>query len=302
MIKNIIIIILNLSTGFFIKAQEIDSKKFQLFSIESELLKQSKTFNFISLPNNVIKEDIILVSNEKYYSSNDYNLEWDVYFSKTKKQKPAIILIHGGGWFSGNKNMNQQLCVALANLGYQCFSINYRLSHQAKYPAAILDVEIAFKKLLKQAKKYNINKNQIVILGCSSGGLLATLFGTKNSKIKAVINIDGILAFDHKESKEGEMAAYWLNASLNENRLIWQEASPLYQVNEKFPPILFVNSGIERFHAGRNDFIFKLNEMGIYNELQTFENCPHTFWLFNPWFEPTIVSINNFLSYIFKLN
>ena len=66
------------------------------------------------------------------------------------------------------------------------------------------------------------------------------------------------------------------------------------------PPILFVNSQWNRFHAERNDMIRILSQYGIYSEIKTFENSPHSFWFFNPWFEKTVTFTTQFLDKILK--
>lgn len=53
-------------------------------------------------------------------------------------------------------------------------------------------------------------------------------------------------------------------------------------------------------HAGRDDYLKVLNTNGIYSEVHEFENSPHSFCLFNPWFEPTIGYIDGFLKKVFK--
>jgi pectinesterase len=41
-------------------------------------------------------------------------------------------------------------------------------------------------------------------------------------------------------------------------------------------------------HAGRDDFITVLKQNNIYSEVKTFEGAPHTFLLFDPWFDSTV--------------
>ncbi len=71
-------------------------------------------------------------------------------------------------------------------------------------------------------------------------------------------------------------------------------------VGSKSPPILFVNSSIPRFHAGRNDLIKVLDRYGIFSQVHTFDKSPHPFWLFHPWFEPTVQKVRGFLDRVFK--
>ena len=53
-------------------------------------------------------------------------------------------------------------------------------------------------------------------------------------------------------------------------------------------------------HAGRDDFRKVLDQYGIYSEVQTFPDAPHSFPLFEPWFAPTVHYIVRFLDKIFK--
>jgi len=66
-------------------------------------------------------------------------------------------------------------------------------------------------------------------------------------------------------------------------------------VNENSPPILFINSSQPRFHSGRDEVVEKLDMFSIYSEIHTFDDAPHSFWLFDPWFERTGTYIVQFL-------
>jgi pectinesterase len=125
------------------------------------------------------------------------------------------------------------------------------------------------------------------------------------SQVNAVIDIDGTLSFVHPESSEGDdskkMSAgtYWFGYSKKENPKLWEAASPLSYVSAATPPTLFINSSVARMHAGRDDYRKVLDENGIYSEVHEFDNSPHSFCLFNPWFDPTIQYIDGFLTKVF---
>jgi len=53
-------------------------------------------------------------------------------------------------------------------------------------------------------------------------------------------------------------------------------------------------------HAGRNDFIKVLDENHIYNEVHGFDDAPHSFPLFYPWFDPMLKYIDDFLRKVFQ--
>lgn len=266
------------------------------FTIFSEYKKQLKKYPSIKIAESKSTPLLIEEKNIAYQSFSNRVLHLDSYVFKSDKKLPAIIMLHDGGWKSGDKSMLQPFAEAIAVKGYQCFVIEYRLSDEAKYPAGIDDVMKAIDFIKNNEQKFNIDTKKIAILGRSSGGQMASLIGTKfNKDIKAIINIDGILAFHHPESAEGKYAALWLGGTYEEIPEIWNDASALTHTDKNTPPILFINSQHDRFHAGRNDMIEKLNKYKIYSKVEQIQDSPHTFWLFHPWFEQTIQYTINFL-------
>lgn len=110
----------------------------------------------------------------------------DIYLPDEKKEKyPVIIFIHGGAWMSGDKRENFSLPI-LRGLkeGYAVISINYRLSGEATFPAAIEDVKAAIRFIRANANKYNLDVEQITLFGRSSGANLATLAGVTSGTTK----------------------------------------------------------------------------------------------------------------------
>jgi len=258
-----------------------------------------------------------------YYSFENRELHADLFYpdKKVSEKIPAIILIHGGGWASGNKSHLVPMSQMLAVHGFFAATAEHRLSPEAKYPAAITDLKTFVKWVKKNADKFNIDTTKIAVLGCSSGATLASFLGTtaENSKfsshefernfsdrVQAIINIDGIVDFtDPAESgkdtnpEKPSAGARWFGFTFQQNPMIWMEASPLIYVNKNTPPTLFINSSIPRFHAGRDEFISMLNQYGTYSEVHTIENTPHPFWLFHPWFDEIPEKITAFLNKVF---
>ena len=294
-------------------AQEI--KKDTSYTIHSSFLKYKKQFPEIEIVQPKRFLNVIEKATIKYKNLENRNLYLDAFINDSDKN-PAVILVHGGGWKSGNKLHMKPLAQFIASKGYSCFAIEYRLSDEAKYPAAIFDVKKAIQFIKENAKEFHVDTTKVAILGASSGAQMATLIGTTNnnskfeintnlktsSSVQAIINLDGILAFNHPESKEGKVAGLWLGGTFKEKPAVWTDASALTHTNKNSPPILFINSQYERFHAGRDDMIKILESNTIYNRVETFSNSPHTFWLFHPWFYQTIDYIVTFLDYTFKNN
>jgi acetyl esterase/lipase len=258
-----------------------------------------------------------------YCKTGERELLLDAFYpaEKSKIKRTAILIIHGGGWRSGNRTQHYPLAQRLANLGYVCFTPEYRLSTEALFPAAVYDIKAAIRWIKKSAGQYNIDTNKITVLGFSAGGELAAFIATTNgnitfegtecnlkysSSVKAVVDIDGTLSFVHPESGEGDdrkrisAATNWFGVPKKHNPDLWKQASPLTYAGKTTPPTLFINSSVEKMHAGRGDYIKILNENNIYSEVKGFENSPHSFCLFEPWFEPTVKTIDGFLKKVFS--
>lgn len=281
-----------------------------------------KKFPDITIVHEFKYSDVAEKKGLTYCTINGRKLIVDAFMPNGKglKKIPAVIMIHGGGWRSGNRSQHYPLAERLAHNGYACFTPEYRLSTEALFPAAVYDIKAAIRWVKANASMYNIDTAKIVIAGFSAGGELAGFIGTTGNmplfegcdcnsalttNVAAVIDIDGTVSFTNSESGEGDdskhtsAATYWFGYPKKGNEVLWEAASPLSYVSAKTPPTLFINSGVDRMHAGRKDYIDVLDSNHIYSEVHTFEGAPHSFCLFNPWFEPTIKYIDGFLKKVF---
>lgn len=95
--------------------------------------------------------------------------------------RPAIVYMHGGGWTGGTPRTTgafsnwPEVLASFAARGYVVASIQYRLSGEAPFPAAIQDVKNAIRWLRANAKTYGIDTQRFVTWGVSAGGQLAGL-------------------------------------------------------------------------------------------------------------------------------
>ncbi len=290
------------------------------YSSHSALKNTLKTHPDIRLVPEQLSPRVLEKRDLHYCSGGVRPLSIDAFYpADTSRLHPAILIIHGGGWRSGNRFQHIPLAQRLATLGYVCFTVEYRLSTEALYPAAVKDLKTAVRWIRANAGRFHVDKNHITALGFSAGGQLAALLGNTNgnpelegtlcyrdqsSAVQTIIDIDGILAFIHPESGEGDdsrsvsAATRWFGYAKSENPSLWHSASALTHVSRSTPPTLFLNSAVDRMHAGRADYIQKTTSFGIYTEVHTFENAPHSFILFDPWFEPSVRYIDQFLKKI----
>lgn len=290
------------------------------FTTAREYEKLKKHYPFIEIARPASQSGILVQKNIPYKTTVNRNLQLDVFQPASKSSnRIAILIIHGGGWRSGDRSQHHALAQRLASKGYVCFTPEYRLSTEALYPAAMEDVADAVRWIRSKARQYAIDTSRIAVAGFSAGGQMAALLGTTAGKIfpasvaaqhtaavQAVIDMDGTLSFIHHESGEGDdskktsAATFWFGYSKATNPSLWKQASPLTFAGRYTPPTLFLNSSVDRMHAGREDYRKTLDQYGIYHDVKTFSGAPHAFPLFLPWFDSTVQLIDGFLKKVFQ--
>lgn len=117
------------------------------------------------------------------YAAESSAQKMDIYLPKEGKGPfPVILAIHGGGFASGDKGtMEVDGQLTGLNRGYAVVSINYRLSGEAKFPAALMDAKAAVRFLRAHAGEYQLDGSRIAAWGDSAGANLAALAGTTAS-------------------------------------------------------------------------------------------------------------------------
>lgn len=294
------------------------------FTTSSSTVKVLKDYPFAKPVISKLPEGIKFHENLIYTTYGERQLHLDLFepVDKSKGPYPAVLIIHGGGWRTGDKKMEWPTAQHLAAFGYVTATVEYRLSPEALYPAAVYDLKAAIRWLRTNAEQYNINPDKIAVSGCSAGGELAAFLGTTgdqpkfegegktpniSTRIQAVVDVDGIVDFTHpaesnKDNNPEKPSAgkAWFGYSYKENPEPWIEASPINYVNENTPPFLFINSSLPQYHAGRDYMIEKFNIYKIFSEVHTIKGTPHPFWLFHPWFDEYLGYMVKFLDKILK--
>lgn len=283
-------------------------------------------YPFIHVADRLVPESIQEIKNITYVRYGKRVLQLDLYLPKSAsiQQKPGIVFVHGGGWRAGFRTNFAPMAIGMAERGYVTAIISYRLSPEAQYPAAIHDVKAAIRWLRKNAKKYGVNPDQIAVGGGSAGGQIANLVGVTNglakfdpqakssrvsSAVQAIVNIDGLSDFTSEAArfyeddprKNPSAAGAWFGGRYGEKKALWHEASPLFYVNKDTPPILFLLSAQERFSLGHKEMIEKMKRFDIFYQVRQIPSSPHSFWLFDPWLQPSVDIVANFLDGQFKI-
>ncbi len=302
------------------------------FQVSAQTIPRDTTYNPQSAWRKVVKKyptaqlvvpqknaGVRKIYNQVYATIDSINygkraLHLDVFSPQKPGIYPAVIMIHGGGWRSGDRSMEYPMAQFMAAHGYVAVTVEYRLALEALYPNAVYDIKAAIRYVKKHAADWGIDTARIAIEGNSAGGQLATLVGmtsgiplfegklgdtTCSSRIQAVVDIDGLVDFLAPNSLNQPKYPDWLGGPFALKAETWKEASPIFWVNKTSPPILFVTSTVPRFTAGMAEMMDLYEQFGLDAEKHKIPDTPHTFWLFEPWFTPTVGYMKAFLDRVF---
>lgn len=115
-----------------------------------------------------------------YARYGNREVKLDLYLPRTPAGNaiPCIVVIHGGGWRSGDKTRFAPIAAALAEQGFAAACIGYRLLPEVEFPAPILDCKAAVRWVRAHATRYGIDPDRLGAIGGSAGGHLVAMLGT----------------------------------------------------------------------------------------------------------------------------
>lgn len=189
--------------------------------------------------------------------------------SKSTKQLPVVIFVHGGYWTEGDKDTYGFLGRNFSKKGVVTVIPSYTLSPKANYDTMATDIAKALEWTINNISAYNGDPNEIYLMGHSAGGHLIALISTNpkylesSSVIKGVILNDaaGLDMFSYLQENP-PTTKYNYITTWTTTPAEWKNASPLYFVDEKAPPFLiYVGEKTYPSIIEQNAvFIEKLNE------------------------------------------
>ena len=187
---------------------------------------------------------------------------------------PVLLQVHGGGWVIGQKEgQAHPLMGHLAERGWVCVTINYRLSPRATWPEHIVDVKRAIAWTRANIADHGGDPGFLAISGGSAGGHLAALaaltpglaafqpgFEDADTSLAAAVPFYGVYDFvdrhgDAARRLEALLAQRVIKTRLADDRPTWEEASPMSHVGPDAPPFFLLhgtNDTIVPVEQGRN--------------------------------------------------
>jgi acetyl esterase/lipase len=209
------------------------------------------------------------------YATSSKSQTLDLFLPEGTGPFPLVINIHGGAFRMGSKEMlDAPIAKALLKEGIAVATINYRLSGEARFPAAVLDAKAAVRFLRANAAKWNLNPNAFAAFGQSAGGNLASLLGTSggitefddpslgnpttSSRVQAVVDWFGPSDFsqmDAQAKSQGcpESAASHNQANSPESRYLGAPVPSVPDLVAKANPITYITPDDPPFLLQKGD-------------------------------------------------
>jgi acetyl esterase/lipase len=170
-----------------------------------------------------------------YKNVDQQALTGDLYTPDYVGKKPAIIVVHGGGWDSRAGQMTE-IAASLAEVGFVVFNITYRLAPEALYPKAVEDVLDAVRFIQAHADDYEVDTKRLGGWGYSAGSQLILMVGLDSANgLKAIVA--GGTPADFTAWPDSPIIHKYIGKTLAEAPDVWREASPVNHVKKESPPV-----------------------------------------------------------------
>jgi alpha-L-fucosidase 2 len=199
-----------------------------------------------------------------YGEAEGETLTMDYYAPRGQGIHPAAIIIHGGGYQRGNSKSGSEAYCAdfLAPAGYAVFSINYRLAPKFPYPKMVYDVERSVRYIRHNAKRWNVDPNEIALVGGSAGGFLSNMVGLLNApgdaaakdpinresaSVQAVVTLFAQSSFATVPLNKDVHALLDPLIEQKGEQEALKEASPITYVTKDAPPFLLIQGDQDEY-------------------------------------------------------
>ncbi len=228
--------------------------------------------------------------------SPDGGLPVRVYASEPGGIRPALVYFHGGGWVFGNLDTHDAVCRALAKeSGAVVISVDYRLSPEHKFPAAVDDAQAATQWVAAHAESLGIDARRIAVGGDSAGGNMATVVAMRcrdaggpalagQVLLYPVTDLSSFDTASHRELGEGYFltggAMDWFTghylASADHKR--HSEVSPLLAPDVSgLPPALVITAEFDPLRDEGEAYAERLKKAGVPVTVSRYPGMIHGF-------------------------
>ena len=200
------------------------------------------------------------------FSANRFNIEYgaaggeklmlDAHVPAGDGKFPVVLIVHGGGWMTGDREKDIVPVFAPVATNFTWFTINYRLAPTNRWPACYEDVQTAIRWVKQHAAEFKGDPERIALLGYSAGGYLVTLAGTRaeaGTRVQAIAAFAPPTDLVADNERRGGLSISMRNlfgyesSNLTDSvRAVLKENSPLTYVKPGLPPFLIIQGSADK--------------------------------------------------------
>jgi len=229
--------------------------------------------------------------------------------------RPAIVFLHGGCWkFGSPSQFHFQSALLAERYGFLALSVDYRLSPEAPFPAALHDAKCAMRWVRSVAGEMNVDPARVAVAGGSAGGHLAALLAVtegvaeyegegghagESSRADLAVLFNGEFDLVELAIRRGlvESMRLFLGRGYDEAPGLYAELSPVRRVHAGAPPALLLHGTEDRCvsHEQSVAFAERLRAVGVGAEIELYTGAPHAWFNEEPARSATFLRMEKFL-------
>lgn len=189
--------------------------------------------------------------------------------------RPAVLLLHGGGWSAGDPTWVYGAAAAFAAAGFESFAVEYRLSDSLRTPLeAIADVCAALRWTRLRADSLGVDSSRVAMYGVSAGGHLAASTVTVGCPdAVADRGADALLLLS--PAVDVERDGHF--GRILRGRATAREVSPVANVRAQMPPTVLVQGAEDTLTplSGAQRFCLALATLRVTCDLRVYDGLGH---------------------------
>jgi pectinesterase len=248
----------------------------------------------------------------EYGEADGQKLLLDAHVPDGDGKFPVAIIIHGGGWSTGDKETDIVPVLAPFATNFTWFTVNYRLAPTNRWPACFDDVQTAIRWVKQHASEYKGDPSRIALIGYSAGGHLVCFAATQampDTRVQAIVGFAPPTDIAADAQHRGSMDKWSSMENLigrtlldDETLRTMREISPSEHINANLPPFLLVQGSADTSvpYPLTQRFAVKLKAANVPCDFITITNATHTIadWSkFDPeWQDKVVTWLNDKLA------
>lgn len=260
-------------------------------NVSKDQVNTKNLFEPLNKPIEGLKSNGQYVITEINYSKEYPNSYLDITYSNENKEenRPTLFYFHGGGYFGGSKSLGDPLAESdvtallddICAEGFNIVNVDYALVPDYLFPTPLVQANLAFEYIMKHSEEYQLNMDNIVIMGSSAGAIMTSQLGSiitnpeyakllninpvlKKEQVKALVVDDAPLVYDKFTLNTKVLVGNYMKGSIYLSKEEIKKYNNILSIDSNYIPSVLLGS---EYYIDMRDMSSKLKENNIEYEL-----------------------------------